>query len=426
MSEETLLKEAKKLLWEDRLLHKNWKVRNEANIDLAALCDSITDPKDSRLREFGPLFRKTVADSNVTVQEKALDALIAFLKAADADAGRYAKEVCDAIVGKCLTGRPKTVEKAQAAFMLWVELEAVDVYLDAMEKAIKNKVAKAVVPAIDVMFQALSEFGSKIIPPKRILKMLPELFDHQDQNVRASSKGLTLELCRWIGKDTVKSILFEKMRDTMKATKWSERKEAVAELTKLASTRRIAPGDFTEVSRTLKKLITDVIIVVAVEAIQAIGNLARGLRTHFSVGSSFLLPVLLVNVKTSAKSKVPLVRSLTLNWVTFCIEASNKAVVLEMHKDYVDICMECINDANTDVRDAAFSVLAAIAKSVGKMRLEESLEKLNNLRRKKLSEMITGFGRAAPCCPHCRVQLPFEFLMEMYHQWRLVCSCNQI
>lgn len=51
--EEKLLKEAKKLPWEDRLFHKNWKVRNEANIDLAALCDSITDPKDSRLRELG-------------------------------------------------------------------------------------------------------------------------------------------------------------------------------------------------------------------------------------------------------------------------------------------------------------------------------------------------------------------------------------
>lgn len=45
--------------------------------------------------------------------------------------------------------------------------------------------------------------------------MLPELFDHQDQKVRASAKGVTLELCRWIGKDPVKSILFEKMRDTM-------------------------------------------------------------------------------------------------------------------------------------------------------------------------------------------------------------------
>ncbi|KAK1354223.1 hypothetical protein POM88_047479 [Heracleum sosnowskyi] len=93
----------------------------------------------------------------------------------------------------------------------------VSVISDAMEKAIKAKVAKAVVPAIrDVMFQALSEFGSMIVPPKRILKMLPELFDHQDQNVCASSKGVTLELCRWIGKDPVKSILFEKMRDTMK------------------------------------------------------------------------------------------------------------------------------------------------------------------------------------------------------------------
>lgn len=87
-----------------------------------------------------------------------------------------------------------------------------------------NLVAKAIL-AVSVLLlsyndliicpHAASEFGSKIVPPKRILKMLPELFDHQDQNVRASSKGLTLELCRWIGKDNVKSILFEKMRDTM-------------------------------------------------------------------------------------------------------------------------------------------------------------------------------------------------------------------
>jgi len=57
MSEdEKLLKEAKKLPWDDRLFHKNWKVRNDANIDLAALFDSITDPKDPRIREFGQFF----------------------------------------------------------------------------------------------------------------------------------------------------------------------------------------------------------------------------------------------------------------------------------------------------------------------------------------------------------------------------------
>ncbi|CAL9202904.1 unnamed protein product [Musa hybrid cultivar] len=501
--DEKLLKEAKKLPWEERLLHKNWKVRNDANIDLAALCDSITDPKDPRLKEFGPLFRKTVADSNAPVQEKALDALIAFLRAADADAGRYAKEVCDSIVAKCLTGRPKTVEKAQTAFLLWVELEATEVFLEAMEKAIKNKVAKAVVPAIDVMFQALSEFGAKVVPPKKILKMLPELFDHQDQNVRASSKGLTLELCRWIGKEPVKSILFEKMRDTMKkeleaelvnvsgiarptrkirseqdkepeqevvsetlgagaseestvdapqeideyelvdpvdiltpldksgfwdgvkAVKWSERRDAVAELTKLSSTKRIAPGDFSELCRTLKKLVTDVNLAVSVEAIQAVGNLAKGLRNHFAASSRFLLPLLLEklkekkpvmtealtqalqamhksgcltladaieDVKLAVKNKVPHVRSLTLNWVTFCIETNNKATVLKLHKDYVPIFLESLNDGTPEVRDAAFAALAAVAKMVGMRPLERSLEKLDDVRKKKLSDLIGSSG----------------------------------
>ncbi|KAI8525472.1 hypothetical protein RHMOL_Rhmol13G0233000 [Rhododendron molle] len=490
MSEdERLLKEAKKLPWEERLTHKNWKVRNEANTDLASICESITDPKDPCLRAFGPFFKTTIADSNASVQDKALDALIAYLKATDADAGRYAKDVCDAIVGKCLMGRPKTVEKSQMVLTLWVEVEAVDAFLDAMEKAIKNKVAKAIVPAIDAMFQALSEFGAKIVPPKRILKMLPELFDHQDQHVRASSKGLTLELCRWIGKEPVKSILFEKMRDTMKkeleaelvnvtttarpsrkirseqdkeptqemvsevvgfgpsnesvldapqeideyelvdpvdilkplekkgfwdgvkAAKWSERKEAVAELTKLASTKRIAPGDFTVICRTLKKLSAthnvvtrflwqlslDVNIAVAVEAIQAIGNLARGLRSHFSGNSRLLLPVLLDKLK---EKKPTLTEALTQTLQTMhksgclnladIVEASNKSVVLKVHKEYVSICIECLNDVTPEVRDASFSALAAIAKLVGMRPLEKSLEKLDDVRRKKLSELIGG------------------------------------
>ncbi|BAH91354.1 Os01g0816500, partial [Oryza sativa Japonica Group] len=128
---------------------------------------------------------------------------------------RYAKGICDAIVAKCLTGRPRIVEKAQAALLLWVGLDAAEVFVESMEKAVKNKMAKAVVPAIDVMFQALSKFGPKVVPPKKVLKMLPQLLDHPDRNVRASSKGLTVELCWWIGKEPVKAILFEKIRDMM-------------------------------------------------------------------------------------------------------------------------------------------------------------------------------------------------------------------
>ncbi|XP_062104816.1 protein MOR1-like [Humulus lupulus] len=96
------------------------------------------------------------------------------------------------------------------------------------------------------------------------------------------------------------------------------------------------------------------------------------------------------DIKTAVKNKVPLVRSSTLNWVTFCIETSNKAVILKVHKDSVPILMECLNDGTPDVRDAAFSALAAIAKLVGMRPLERSLEKLDDVRRKKLSEMISG------------------------------------
>ncbi|CAI0393666.1 unnamed protein product [Linum tenue] len=100
-------------------------------------------------------------------------------------------------------------------------------------------------------------------------------------------------------------------------------------------------------------------------------------------------------IKTATKNKVPLVRSLTLNWVTFCIETSSKAVVLKAHKDYVPICMECLNDGTPEVRDSAFAALAAIAKSVGMRPLERSLEKLDDVRKKKLSEMIAGSGSGA-------------------------------
>ncbi|KAK2999384.1 hypothetical protein RJ639_023164, partial [Escallonia herrerae] len=56
----------------------------------------------------------------------------------------------------------------------------------------------------------------------------------------------------------------------------------------------------------------------------------------------------------------------------------------------------CLNDGTPEVRDAAFSALAAVAKLVGMRPLEKSLEKLDEVRRKKLSEMIGGSGGGPP------------------------------
>ncbi|CAL5425445.1 unnamed protein product [Camellia sinensis] len=56
---------------------------------------------------------------------------------------------------------------------------------------------------------------------------------------------------------------------------------------------------------------------------------------------------------------------------------------------------QCLNDGTPEVRDAAFSALAAVAKVVGMRPLEKSLEKLDDVRKKKLSEMIGGIDRIA-------------------------------
>eukprot|EP00897_Mesotaenium_endlicherianum_P004913 jgi/Mesen1/444/ME000101S10673 len=303
--EEKLLIEAKKLSWEDRLAHKNWKVRNEGYVDLAAFCESVRDPKDQRLRDIGPLFKKAVSDSNAPAQEKALDALIAFQLAADADANRFAKEVCEAMVAKCLTGRTKTVEKAVAGFLLWVELEAVEAFMDAMDKAVKNKVAKAVVPAIDAVYQALSQFGGKVVPPKRILKLLPELFNHADQNVRAAAKGLTVELCKWIGKENVTRLLFEGIRDATKA-------ELEAELNKVEGravpTRKIRSEQDKVEEVAVEEAVPDEAPAAVEEEpaeadayefcdpVDILTPLSKGPfweGVNFSAGAKFMLPVLL-------------------------------------------------------------------------------------------------------------------------------------
>ncbi len=64
----------------------------------------------------------------------------------------------------------------------------------------------------------------------------------------------------------------------------------------------------TNPSILLAQLVGDVNLAVAVEAVQAIGNLASGLRKDFTAGARLLLPVLLVSFHPRS-----------LNWTTLLI-----------------------------------------------------------------------------------------------------------
>jgi hypothetical protein len=72
-------------------------------------------------------------------------------------------------------------------------------------------------------------------------------------------------------------------------------------------------SDYSSDSKTnpsilLAQLVGDVNLAVAVEAVQAIGNLASGLRKDFTAGARLLLPVLLVSFHPRS-----------LNWTTLLI-----------------------------------------------------------------------------------------------------------
>ncbi len=70
--------------------------------------------------------------------------------------------------------------------------------------------------------------------------------------------------------------------DGLAASKWTERRDALQKLRGLAGTPKILPGDFGDVLRELKKIITkDSNVVCVGEAVGCLGNLASGLRSSF-------------------------------------------------------------------------------------------------------------------------------------------------
>ena len=55
-----------------------------------------------------------------------------------------------------------------------------------------------------------------MVKPQPILRALPLLLDAKDAKAREGAKQLTVELCRWVGADLIRSTTMEKMRDAMK------------------------------------------------------------------------------------------------------------------------------------------------------------------------------------------------------------------
>lgn len=207
--------------------------------------------------------------------------------------------------------------------------------------------------------------------------------------------------------------------DNLEAKKWQVRRESLELCLKLSETPKIEPGDFGDLMRALKKVVSkDTNVMLVTIAIKCITGLAIGLRKKFqpyatifvdafiekfkekkitvvkalqdgidAVYKTTALTNILETIIEGLLNKNPSIREQTGLFLARIITATKKA---SLSKSTIKaLCVPLI--ANTEhstpnVRTAAFESLGAILKKVGDKILAPYLADIDKLKMEKISE----------------------------------------
>ncbi|XP_078139030.1 cytoskeleton-associated protein 5 isoform X2 [Centroberyx gerrardi] len=187
-----------KLPIDQKCEHKVWKARLNGYEEALKLFQRIEDEKSPEWGKYLGLMKKFVTDSNAVAQLKGLEAALAFIENAHV-AGKTTGEVVSGVVTKVFN-QPKARAKELGAdiCLMYIEIERAEVVQDELLKGLDNKNPKIVVACIDTLRKGLSEFGSKIVTLKPVVKVLPKQFESREKAVRDEAKLLAVEIYKWI------------------------------------------------------------------------------------------------------------------------------------------------------------------------------------------------------------------------------------
>lgn len=190
-----------KLPLPEKVVHKNWKVRDAAYKELTKKFE-LAPEDDPVYSAFAALLIKIARDSNAPAQLSGFDAIAKFAETAPPPLIRkLSTDIGKAIAEKGMNGRPVNKKRAAAALIMFVGADAGDVVIPAFAAAgVKSRTPKVVTATADTMREALSTYGSTAMPCKVILGHIPTLFAHSNEQVRNAGKELSVELHLWIGK----------------------------------------------------------------------------------------------------------------------------------------------------------------------------------------------------------------------------------
>ncbi|XP_065610988.1 cytoskeleton-associated protein 5 [Cyrtonyx montezumae] len=195
-----------KLPIDQKCEHKLWKARLNGYEEALKLFQKIDDEKSPEWSKYLGLVKKFVTDSNAVAQLKGLEAALAYVENAHV-AGKTTGEVASGVVNKVFN-QPKARAKELGVdiCLMYIEIEKGEAVQEELLKGLDNKNPKIIVACIETLRKALSEFGSKIIVLKPIIKVLPKLFESREKAVRDEAKLLAVEMYRWI-RDALRSPL---------------------------------------------------------------------------------------------------------------------------------------------------------------------------------------------------------------------------
>ena len=220
-----------------------------------------------------------------------------------------------------------------------------------------------------------------------------------------------------------------KFWDAVASGKWKERLGALSQLRALADHPKLASGEYGDVARALKKVVTkDSNIACVGEACAAAGALAEGLRREFRSEARLLLPGMLDKLKDKNSSvvsknrdallvfsrrcfsvveaaddiaaalahKFPKVPAQTLGWLAAAADAPEfcKATAAAAHKALLPAVVKCADHKEPDVRAAAIEALAALGRAGGGWRsIARHVDALDEAKKAKVEEAC-GAARA--------------------------------
>lgn len=207
--------------------------------------------------------------------------------------------------------------------------------------------------------------------------------------------------------------------EKVEAKKWQERKEALEVLETLVKTPKLENGDYGDVVRALKKIISkDTNVVVVTLAGKCLAGLAAGLKKRFQPYATACLPTILEKFREKKQSVVQALREaadaiygsisidLILEDTLAALENKNPAVKAEtaaylarcfahtppanlnkkMLKSYTGTLLKTLNEPDPTVRDNSAEALGTAMKLIGEKAMMPFLTDIDNLKMTKIKE----------------------------------------